>query len=227
MFSLIMFAFVYKYTKHRIHAKSFFELSAFGEIMESRKGRRGNARARGGKNKTEILSIRLDPRMRYLAELASRRQRRSISSFVEASIQDSLLRVFVTQEVDSRGNYKGKTITEVAAILWDVIEADRFARLAFRYPDLLTYSEQMCWKSICENESFWKDRPDEARDRIEANLILPRLREKWHLFDAVIRGERPHDQLPKSTVPSIGSDGDEAENVDDSSLPPAPPLDDD
>jgi hypothetical protein len=198
-----------------------------GENMDSRKGESGNARARGGKNKTEILSIRLDPRLRFLAELASRRQRRSISSFVEASIQDSLLRVFITQEVDSRGNYKGKTISEVAATLWDVNEADRFARLAFRYPDLLTYNEQMCWKLICENEYLWKGRPDEAGDRIEANLIWPRLRETWDLFNAVVRGERPHDQLPKSTVPSIGSEGDEAENADDSSRPPAPPIDDD
>jgi hypothetical protein len=132
----------------------FVKLSVFGEIMESRKGARRNARVRSGKSKTEILSIRLDPRLRYLAELASRRQRRSISSFVEASIQDSLLRVFITQEVDSRGNYKGKTISEVAATLWTVNEADRFARLAFRYGDLLTYDEQICWKLICEDESL-------------------------------------------------------------------------
>lgn len=203
------------------------DVESVEEIMDSRKGGRGNTRARGGKNKTEVLSLRLDPRLRYLAELASRRQRRSISSFVEASIEDSLLRVFITQEVDSRGNYKGKTIREVAVTLWDVNEADRFARLAFRYPDLLNHHEQICWKLICENESLWKGRPDEAGDRIEANLIWPRLRESWDLLNAVARGDKPHDQLPKSTVPPIGNEGDEAEKADDSFRPPAPPIDDD
>jgi len=178
------------------------------EIMDSRKGGSGNARARGGKNKTEILSIRLDPRLRYLAELASRRQRRSISSFVEASIQDNLLHVFITQEVDSRGNYKGKTISEVAATLWDVNEADRFVRLAFRYPDLLNHHEQICWKLICENEYLWKGRPDEAGDRIEANLIWERLREKWDLFNAVARGDEPKSKLPAGSSSPSFDEGD-------------------
>jgi hypothetical protein len=179
-----------------------------GENMDSRKGGSANARARGGKAKTETVSVRLDPKLRYLTELAARALRRSTSSYLEWSIQDSLHRVLITQEIDSRGNYKGKSISEVAATLWDVSEADRFARLALRYPDLLTHSEQILWKLIRENAYLWKGRPDEAGDRTEANLIWERLREKWDLFNAVARGDEPKSKLPAGSSSPSFDEGD-------------------
>jgi hypothetical protein len=202
-------------------------MDSIGESMDIRKGGSTNVRARSRKTKTETVSVRLDPKLRFMAELAARRQRRTLSSFVEWAIEDSLYRVLITQEIDSRGNYKGKSISEVAATLWDVSEADRFARLAFRYPDLLNHHEQICWKLIRENGYLWKGRHGEVGDRTEANLIWARLRETWDLFNAVACGDKPQAQLPKSTVTSIGNEGDETENADDSSLPPAPPIDDD
>ena len=40
---------------------------------------------RGGSklNRTETVTIRLDPKLRYLTELAARKQRRTVSSFIE------------------------------------------------------------------------------------------------------------------------------------------------
>jgi hypothetical protein len=96
----------------------------------------------------------------------------------------------------------------VAATLWDVSEADRFARLALRYPDLLTHSEQILWKLIRENAYLWKGRPDEAGDRTEANLIWERLREKWDLFNAVARGDEPKSKLPAGSSSPSFDEGD-------------------
>ncbi|MDR2330278.1 MAG: hypothetical protein LBE58_11805, partial [Comamonas sp.] len=85
----------------------------------------------GGKlSRSETVTVRLDPKLRYLAELAARRQRRTVSSYVEWAIEDSLKHISLN--VNSSG-----VLAEEAEALWDVDEADRFARLALRHPDLL------------------------------------------------------------------------------------------
>lgn len=41
-------------------------------------------------NRTETVTARLDPKLNYLCELASRAQRRTKSSFIEWAIQEAL-----------------------------------------------------------------------------------------------------------------------------------------
>ena len=41
-----------------------------------------------GPAKTEIVTVRLEPKMRYLVMLAARVQRRTVSSFVENAVAD-------------------------------------------------------------------------------------------------------------------------------------------
>src|ERR1700722_17561165 len=113
-------------------------------------------RTRSGKTKSETISVRLDPKLRYLVELAARRQRRTISSFVAWAVEDSLSRVLITEEVDPRGNSVGKSIGEVAMALWDPEGPERLVRLALQYPELLNYHEQILWRLIRENRYLWK-----------------------------------------------------------------------
>jgi hypothetical protein len=104
----------------------------------------------GGKlARTETVTVRLDPRLRYLAELAARKQRRTLSSFIEWSIEDALKRVSLG---GLPGRRAGASIDDEANALWDIDEADRFIRLGFGYPELLTYDEQRIWKLL--NDSF-------------------------------------------------------------------------
>src|SRR5271167_73280 len=97
----------------------------------------------GGTSKlprTQTVSVRLDPKLRHLCEIAARRQRRTISSFIEWALEHSLDDVALT-------NAQGNThkLGQVAAQLWDVEPADRFAKLALHYPDLLTHHEEIVW----------------------------------------------------------------------------------
>jgi hypothetical protein len=95
---------------------------------------------RGGKlSRSEVVTIRLDPKMRYLAELAARKQRRTLSSFIEWTIERSL------KEVDLTENF---TIADKAHALWDVDECDRFVKLALHDESLLNYREQVLWKHL-------------------------------------------------------------------------------
>ncbi|MBN8450440.1 MAG: hypothetical protein J0M13_15830 [Candidatus Accumulibacter sp.] len=154
----------------------------------------------GGKlTRTETVTVRLDPKLRYLAELAALKQRRTVSSFIEWAIEDSLGRVYLQE--GGYGNDPGTSVADVAAKLWDVDDADRFAKLALSYPDLLSHEEQKRWKLIRENGYLWKGNSNKNSGKWtwrleEDSLCFDRLRERWDDFCAVARGEASRDTLP-------------------------------
>jgi hypothetical protein len=98
------------------------------------------------------VGVRLDPRLRYLVELAARKQRRSVSTFIDSTLRDSLKRMSLVED--------GPSLAEEAASLWDVDEAVRFARLAEAHPDLLTYDEQVEWKRLEKSRTRTMRRPE-------------------------------------------------------------------
>jgi hypothetical protein len=158
-------------------------------------------RGGGGKlARSEMVSVRLDPRLRYLAELAARKQRRTVSSFIEWSIEDTLNRIIIYEGTGHNGD-NDMSIAEDALYLWDVDEADRFVKLASRYQALLTHDEQILWKLIRENGWLWRGHYGKNDEWTwtphYSSIILERLRESWLLFKAVAEGEADRDVLPK------------------------------
>lgn len=161
----------------------------------------------GGKlSRSETVTVRLDPKLRYLAELAARKQRRTLSSYVEWAIEDSLKHV----GLDVNGN---SSLADEAEALWDVDDADRFARLALRHPDLLTHEEQVLWKLVRENGWLWRGRYSKV-DREwtwtvdEGSLIFDRLRNYWPLFCSVAEGSTSSADLPTWTKVKSADSGD-------------------
>ena len=152
----------------------------------------------GGKlSRSETVTVRLDPKLRYLAELAARRQRRTLSSYIEWAIEES----FKHYSLDLSANGESKLADEAEG-LWDVDDADRFACLAFRHPDLLTHEEQILWKLVRENGWLWRGQ-NSGVDREwrwsveEGSLLFDRLRQHWSTFVAVAETGSGHDRLPK------------------------------
>lgn len=185
-------------------------------VEEKRKGG-------GGKlSRSETVTVRLDPKLRYLAELAALKQRRTLSSFIEWAIEDSLNRVVLRE--GGYNNDPGTSVADEAASLWDVDDADRFARLALRYPELLTHEEQKRWKLIRENGYLWRGSYSKSDGKwtwrvAEESLCFDRLRACWDDFCAVARGEAMRDTLPtwsdSKPPPIVRPSVDE----DDSSIP--------
>lgn len=102
----------------------------------------------GGKlTRTETVTVRLDPKLRYLAELAARKQRRTLSSYIEWAIEDSLKAVMLFQG-NSYENDPPATVADEVSRLWDVDQSERFVRLAIAYPELMTHEEQEVWKLL-------------------------------------------------------------------------------
>jgi predicted transcriptional regulator len=110
--------------------------------------RRRSAR---GASKNEPFVVRLDPKTKYLLELAARAQRRSASSFIEQAIVEA----FGTVEVAATAS-QDSTLSTIGSALWDVDDADRFVNLAIRAPTLLTFDEQVRWKFVTETFRYWK-----------------------------------------------------------------------
>lgn len=157
-------------------------------MAETEKRRGGGKLAR-----SETVTVRLDPKLRYLAELAARKQRRTLSSYIEWAIEDSLDRTQLY------GN-DNVSLADESAILWDVDDADRFVKLALRHPDLLTHEEQVRWKLIRENGSLWRGRFAESNGDWtwtvkEESLMFESLRDNWAAFcEAADSGRK--DELP-------------------------------
>jgi hypothetical protein len=157
------------------------------------------ATASESKRKSEVVTVRLDPKLKYLAELAARRQRRTLSSFIECAIEDSLSRL---SPADNFHGEEVPTFADKASALWDVDEPDRFAKLALNYPELLDHEEQRIWKLVRENGLLWRGSyagPEkEWTWKVwESELLWDRLREYWQTFRDVARGDKPLSALPK------------------------------
>jgi len=155
---------------------------------------------RGGKlRRTEAVTVRLDEKTRYLSELAARAQRRTLSSFIESAVDESLGRTTLVDRNKIERNLKAFSLE-----LWDVDEADRFLKLAEHFPDLLTYEEQVCLKLI-QNSNYIMNITSET----DKNLILEpsnfgldeidmvALRETFDTFRKVAAGKLDKSALPK------------------------------
>jgi DNA-nicking Smr family endonuclease len=83
----------------------------------------------GGKlTRSEVVTVRMDSQLHYLAELAARKHRRTLSSFIEWAVQQS----FKTVELYHGNGYNNDEsvfLNEVEGRLWDVDPSERFARL--------------------------------------------------------------------------------------------------
>lgn len=160
----------------------------------------GDKRKGGGAktSRSETVTVRLEPKLRYLAELAGRKQRRTLSSFIEWAIQETLGRV----DIDEGGpHHQSESIAEASSRLWDVDEQDRFAKLAMHFPELLTHDEQVLWKLVRENGAMWDGYfsgpgGEYKWDVIEEKFRFRELREHWATFNAVAKGEMQRSALP-------------------------------
>ena len=168
------------------------------EAVEREKGKRGG----GGKlSRSETVTVRLDPKLNYLCELAARAQRRTKSSFIEWAIENALSAVGIPGE---RKNGAGElwTIQERSVDLWDVDEPDRFVALVALAPSLLTHDEQMIWKVISTSPFLWRGSwIDDGDEEVWSwnsdkpfNVIFDRLRDNWDSIERVAEGQEPRSE---------------------------------
>jgi hypothetical protein len=95
---------------------------------------------RGGNlTRTETVTVRFDPRLRYLLEIASRQHRRTVSSYIEFVLSKAI----DEEPVKVRHADEWTTIGVEATYLWDIDVHERLRVLAARFPHLLNFDEQV------------------------------------------------------------------------------------
>lgn len=157
------------------------------------------ARATGGRagkkrmQRTETVSIRLDPRLNYLCELAARSQRRTKSSFIEAAIAEKIDHMQINAW---RDDDRSLSLGDRADYLWHVRDSERLVSLGFAAPHLMTFEEQEIWAAICERGHFWRGDwvPDGNYEEWrwtcdERSIVRERVAENWEALIAFAEGD--------------------------------------
>lgn len=91
--------------------------------------------------KTDALTLRLNPRIKYLIELCSRHDHKTITGVIESSVQ----MLASHREVDVSGY--GMSLWGAIDFCWSPDECERVVNLIFMVPSLLTH-EESCIRSI-------------------------------------------------------------------------------
>ncbi len=129
--------------------------------------------------RTKTVGVRLDPQLKYAAELAARTQRRSLSSFIEWAVQEAIDRVSV------KGG--GQTAKEIMPLVWDVSPSTRLVKLAIYFAGLLTYDEQVLWHLIREHPALWRGSRGKHGTKLAVSFAV------WK--ETVVEGESPEKAL--------------------------------
>ncbi len=151
--------------------------------------------------RTETVSIRLDPRLNYLCELAARSQRRTKSSFIESMLAEQI-QTLVINKWREAGYGEPTTFGDAAETLWHVRESQRLVALGIIAPELLTFEEQHVWALIEENGYFWLGRWEKDQWKYSTNfssVVRERVDDCWDDLLAVALGEKSLEVLPKVT----------------------------
>ncbi len=133
--------------------------------------------------------------------MAARLQRRTLSSFIEWTIEESLRKLEIT-DID-KNNVKFEDFIEKT---FDIDPSEKLTNIALSYPILLTYDEILIWKVIETHEYFWLSfdtfKKRGAGYGIE-DLDLDNIRNQWKNIIIVAGGGS--DEIPARSEPCIKS----------------------
>jgi hypothetical protein len=95
-----------------------------------------------------MLNMRIEPKLKYLAELAAREENMTLSFFVTRAIQMALEAGQSSNDANSEESpFEPISRNQLRSEgFWDIDEADRFFKLATFRHDLLTDAEKRLWK---------------------------------------------------------------------------------
>lgn len=150
----------------------------------------------GGKlNRSEIIQARLDPKTHMAAEIMARSERRTLSSFIERSIELAAKTYKIKRNLffpwwsENPELYCGKkiysksdTVTVEKAVqdIGTEHESIRFFKFASYFPELLNKHEEDMFNKITFTKYFWMHYPVNTEDK-EGNI----LRKDWVQVDAI------------------------------------------
>jgi hypothetical protein len=152
--------------------------------------------------RSETVTFRLDARLKFLADLAARSQGRKLGNFVETAVEEALKTVVIVDEREPNTGVNGahqpmhgKTLADVADVLWSPDEATRFLNVVHTAPWLVTDGESRLLRILQHSDYF---APVSKGARI---LHHGRIQEQWTVLAAIRDGAANIDILPVNQRP--------------------------
>lgn len=102
-------------------------------------------------NPTVSVSLRIDPKSKYLIDLLAREQKRTITGVIEWALDRAAMDTSFYSDMNDSRSY-----AEVIDSLWSTDESVRLIKLAITKPGLLDYDEMRVWETIRASKDFWK-----------------------------------------------------------------------
>lgn len=120
--------------------------------------------------RSDNVTMRFDSRLKYLASVVARYERRSFSNIVELALERYLNEFAATKLSSTEHSFN------LTKELWSPHQVLRFALLADELPTLLTFEEEVLWRLILKDGALWKAPPPLG---VRHKLNLEQLQEKW------------------------------------------------
>ncbi|GAB0061228.1 hypothetical protein IBA8401_22550 [Pseudomonas syringae] len=136
-----------------------------------------------GARKTETLTLRLDPKAKFLIELMARERRQSITGVVESAIMAFAEQHTTTASLHSNeaGHCVDQTVSlsRLANEIWSTDDSARFHTFSHVAPHLMDYEEQRLREIIYASQVFWLNYPDIEGDDQSEDIDRAQLRKYW------------------------------------------------
>lgn len=134
-----------------------------------------------GARKTEALTLRLDPKVRFLIDLIARQKRQSITGVIESAIEVYATNFLIEAELWDEDTEDDKlqqvSLYKLSKEIYSTDDSFRFMMLVWCCPRLLSYEEVRLKETIYGSKIFWDEYPnsDSSRNDIDTDV----LREHW------------------------------------------------
>jgi len=103
------------------------------------------------KKNPENVTLRISPKLRYLCELAARKQQRSLSNFIEWAARHALTDSAMDPEpTPGLLPIFGVPLPLWNEVLWSEEESERLFKLANLEPSLMNPTESLIWKAYAK-----------------------------------------------------------------------------
>lgn len=108
-------------------------------------------------NRSETVTVRLDPRLNYLTEIAGRSQRRTKSSFVEWAVQEAIRKLGIDEGLLEWRPIETAPKDGTVILVWtttriDPHDVEFIARRGMEHADLAQISH---WDDEDPSDQFW------------------------------------------------------------------------
>lgn len=155
----------------------------------------------GSRGKSEVITIRLNPKLKFGLELMARLHHRSVAQTAELAIQRLLADPFDGREAVSGTPFDPGLLDA----LWSPHRGERLRRMVFDHPELLAHEEEVLWHQLVRSGRLapYLEESQLKIARLKPGASLHALEDEiarfWDLVDEQARAKAESEKSKKKT----------------------------